>query len=260
MFNLKGRAALITGASGGIGSAIAKTFAKAGCNIIISGTNIEKLEKLALEINSEILESVSNSASNQNTVSNPKIQIKVANLKNESDAQELITSLEHIDIVVCNAGINKDSLSMRMSNSDFQDVLDVNLKSTFIICRESIKKMLKNSFGRIICISSVVAVSGNPGQANYCASKAGMIGMVKSLAQEVAKRNITINAVAPGFIVSEMTQKLTEEQKDKIYSRIPMQRFGSADDIANACVFLASSEAGYITGQTLHVNGGMIMV
>ena len=260
MFNLKGRTALITGASGGIGSAIAKTLAKAGCNIIISGTNIEKLEKLALEINSEILDSASNTASNQNTAPNPRIQIKIANLKNESDAQELVTSLEHIDIAICNAGINKDSLSMRMSNSDFQDVLDVNLKSTFIICRESIKKMLKNSFGRIICISSVVGVSGNPGQANYCASKAGMIGMVKSLAQEVAKRNITINAVAPGFIVSEMTQKLTEEQKDKVYSRIPMQRFGSPDDIANACVFLASSEAGYITGQTLHVNGGMLMV
>jgi 3-oxoacyl-[acyl-carrier protein] reductase len=260
MFNLKGKTALITGASGGIGSAIAKTFAKAGCNIIISGTNIEKLEKLAVEINSEILDSDSDLSASSHTSSKPKIQIKVANLKNESDAQELVTSLEHIDIAICNAGINKDSLSMRMSNSDFQDVLDVNLKSTFIICRESIKKMLKNSFGRIICISSVVGVSGNPGQANYCASKAGMIGMVKSLAQEVAKRNITINAVAPGFIVSEMTQKLTEEQKDKIYSRIPMQKFGSPEDIANACVFLASSEAGYITGQTLHINGGMLMV
>lgn len=256
MFNLKGRTALVTGASGGIGSSIAKTLAKSGCNVIISGTNLEKLQKLAHEIHLEI----SDFNLNSDSVIIPKIQVVVANLKNETEAQGLVASLEQIDIAICNAGINKDGLALRMTNSDFQDVIDVNLKSTFIICRESIKKMLKNSFGRIICISSVVGVSGNPGQANYCASKAGMIGMVKSLAQEVAKRNITINAIAPGFIVSEMTEKLTSDQKDKIYSRIPMQKFGSPEDIANACVFLASSEAGYITGQTLHVNGGMLMV
>jgi 3-oxoacyl-[acyl-carrier protein] reductase len=161
---------------------------------------------------------------------------------------------------VCNAGINKDTLAVRMTNEDFGSVIDVNLKSNFTLNREAIKKMMKNRYGRIINISSVVAVSGNAGQANYCASKAGLIGMTKSLAYEVATRGITVNVIAPGFIVSNMTDVLTDSQKDAIMQKIPLKKLGSPDDVANVVTFLASPDSSYITGQTIHVNGGMLMV
>lgn len=175
-------------------------------------------------------------------------------------AEQLIAEIQKIDILVCNAGINRDNLAIRMTEEDFGKVIDINLKTNFILNREAIKKMIKNRYGRIINISSVVGVSGNPGQANYCASKAGLIGMTKSLAYEVAIRGITVNAVAPGFIVSNMTDALTDAQKEVIMQKIPAKTLGTPDDVANVVAFLAAPESSYITGQTIHVNGGMLMV
>ncbi len=245
MFNLQGKKALITGATGGIGGEIAKLFSAAGATITISGTKEEKLKILAAEIKGEC-------------------HILPCNLNSTEEVETLIENAEaamgQVDILVCNAGITKDGLALRMKNEDWDDVLNINLKSTFILNRNAIKKMIRRKWGRIINISSIVGVSGNPGQANYVASKAGMIGMSKSFALEVASRGITINCIAPGFIASNMTEALTEAQKQGILSSIPSGKMGSPADIASGAVFLASQEASYITGQTLHINGGMLMV
>lgn len=242
MIDLKGKIALVTGASGGIGGSTARKLHALGAHVVISGTNVEKLENLARELGSNCT-------------------VKPCDLKNKEDCAKLIDDLEHLDILVCNAGITRDTLAIRMSIESFNEVIDVNLTASFVLNQAAIKKMLKNKTeGRIINISSVVGVSGNPGQANYCASKAGLIGMTKSLAMEIASRGITINCVAPGFIVSDMTNNLTEAQKDMVMQKIPMKQFGKTEDIASAVAFLASDEASYITGQTLHINGGMLMV
>jgi len=244
MFRLDEKIALITGATGGIGSAIAKTLYNQGARVILSGTNQEKLEKLASEIS-------------------PDCKYIQCNLSNHDEVEILFDKAEEllgqVDILVCNAGITKDNLILRMKNDDFDQVIDVNLKSTFILNRNAIKKMIRRKNGRIINIASVVGSTGNPGQANYVASKAGMIGMSKSMAQEVSSRGVTINCVAPGFIESPMTEILSEQQKQAILSKIPCGRMGSSQEIANTVAFLASEEASYITGNTLHVNGGMFM-
>jgi 3-oxoacyl-[acyl-carrier protein] reductase len=209
--------------------------------VIISGSNQEKLQELANNLKDNYT-------------------IVPCNLANIDECTNLVSSLEQIDILVCNAGITKDMLAIKMSNEMFDQVIDINLKASFILNREAIKKMMKTRYGRIINISSVVAVSGNLGQANYCASKAGLIGMTKSLAIEVASRGITINAVSLGFIKSNMTDKLNEAQKEAIMQKIPLRTFGEAEDVANVVAFLASDKASYITGQTIHVNGGMLMI
>jgi len=244
MFNLENKNALVTGATGGIGQSIAKTLAEAGANVILSGTREEKLKELANEIG----------GSTKYVVCNLSDEQAVENLFDDAEK-----SLGDIDILVCNAGITKDGLILRMKNEDFSQVIDVNLKSTFILNKCAIKKMMRRKYGRIINISSVVGLTGNPGQANYVASKAGMIGMSKSLASEVASRGITINCVAPGFIESPMTDILNEQQRAAILGKIPAGKMGSSQDIANGVAFLASKEAGYITGTTLHINGGMFM-
>ncbi|WP_341758594.1 3-oxoacyl-ACP reductase FabG [Candidatus Tisiphia endosymbiont of Ditula angustiorana] len=241
MIDLTAKKSLITGASGTIGGSIAKLFHSLGSHVIISGSNQEKLQALANNLKDNYT-------------------IVPCNLANIDECTNLVASLEQIDILVCNAGITQDMLAMKMSNEIFDQVIDINLKASFILNREAIKKMMKVRYGRIINIASVVAVSGNPGQANYCASKAGLIGMTKSLAIEVASRGITINAVAPGFIKSNMTDKLNEAQKEAIMQKIPLRTFGEAEDVANVVAFLASDKASYITGQTIHVNGGMLMV
>lgn len=244
MFTLNGKNALITGATGGIGCAIAKTLHSQGAKLVLSGTKEEKLQQLASEISEDC-------------------KYLACNLSNIAEVEDLFDKAEslvgQIDILVCNAGITRDSLILRMKNEDFDHVIDVNLKSTFILNRNAIKKMLRRKNGRIINIASVVALTGNPGQSNYVASKAGMIGMTKSMAQEVASRDVTINCVAPGFIESPMTEVLTEQQKNAILTKIPAGKMGSSQDIANAVAFLSSSEANYITGTTIHVNGGMFM-
>jgi 3-oxoacyl-[acyl-carrier protein] reductase len=241
MTNLSGKTAFITGASGSIGRAITKKLHGLGAHVFISGSKEEKLVELGKELESNYT-------------------IKTCNLSDVKAAEQLIAEIEKIDILVCNAGINRDNLAIRMTEEDFGTVIDINLKTNFILNREAIKKMMRNRYGRIINISSVVGVSGNPGQANYCASKAGLIGMTKSLAYEVASRGITVNAVAPGFIVSNMTDALTDAQKEVIMQKIPAKTLGTPDDVANVVAFLAAPESSYITGQTIHVNGGMLMV
>ena len=241
MTNLSGKTAFITGASGSIGRAITKKLHGLGAHVFISGSNQEKLVELGKELESNYT-------------------IKTCNLSDVKAAEQLIAEIEKIDILVCNAGINRDNLAIRMTEEDFGTVIDINLKTNFILNREAIKKMMRNRYGRIINISSVVGVSGNPGQANYCASKAGLIGMTKSLAYEVASRGITVNAVAPGFIVSNMTDALTDAQKEVIMQKIPAKTLGTPDDVANVVAFLAAPASSYITGQTIHVNGGMLMV
>lgn len=241
MIDLTGKISLITGASGGIGGAIAKQLHKLGSHVIISGSNEEKLTTLGNDLKDNYT-------------------ILVCNLANIKECNNLISQVEKLDILVCNAGITRDTLAIRMKNEDFEDVININLKANFILNREAIKKMMPNRYGRIINIASVVGVSGNPGQANYCASKAGLIGMTKSLAYEVAARGITVNAVAPGFIKSDMTDKLNEKQREAIVQKIPKGTYGTPEDVANAIAFLASDQASYITGQTIHVNGGMLMV
>lgn len=245
MFNLSGKKALVTGASGGIGKDIVKTFHAQGATITISGTNKEKLSALKKELGDNIF-------------------IKECDLSNqtavENLTQEAADVMGGLDIVVCNAGITRDNLLMRMKNEDFSEVIKINLEASFIINKSAVKLMMKNRWGRIINISSVVGVTGNPGQANYCASKAALIGMSKSIAQECASRNITVNCIAPGFIKTPMTDKLNDEQQQKILNSIPCRKMGEGTDIAAAATFLASEEANYITGQTIHVNGGMLMV
>ena len=245
MFSLKGKKALITGASGGIGAAIAEIFHKSGATVLLSGTNETKLNQV------------------QNKLGLNKVHQLKTDLSNPEETNQLIQKtiekLEGLDILVCNAGVIKDTLGIRMKDEDFDKVININLKSTFILNREALKYMIRNKAGRIINISSVVAYTGNPGQANYCASKSGIIGMSKSLAKEVASRGVTINCIAPGFIKTSMTDSLNEEKKEKINSIIPAGHIGSSSDIAYAALYLASSEANYITGSTLHVNGGMFM-
>ncbi len=247
MFRLTGKNALVTGATGGIGAAIAQSLVKQGAKVVISGTKEDRLKELAAKIGED------------------KCQILPCNLSDFLQVEALFDAAEtlaggQIDILVCNAGITKDNLALRIKNEDWDQVLDVNLKSTFILNRAAIKKMIRRKAGRIINIASVVGVTGNAGQANYVASKAGMIGMSKSFAQEVATRGITINCVAPGFIQTAMTDVLNEQQRAGILGSIPMQKMGSSEDIASSVAFLASDEARYITGQTIHVNGGMLMV
>ncbi len=246
MFNLSGKTALITGASGGIGGAIAKALHAQGATVGLNGRNVQALEKLAAEIGSE------------------RVFIFASTLDTSEEADALIKLAEdkmgQLDILVNNAGLTKDGLFMRMKDEDWQVVQDVNLTAPFRLIRAAIRGMMKRRYGRVINITSVVGVTGNPGQANYCASKAGMIGMTKSMAAEVANRGITLNCIAPGFIATAMTEALNDQQKDSINATIPAGQMGTPDDIAAACVYLASAEASYVTGQTIHVNGGMAMI
>lgn len=245
MFTLSGRTALVTGASGGIGSAIAKALSEAGAKVVLSGTREGVLNEVAATLPGE-------SAVVTCNLSDPAAVDGLA-----AKAEEVIGPL---DILVANAGITRDKLLMQMKDDDWNDVINVNLGSYYRLTKSVVRGMMKRRHGRIIGITSVVGVTGNPGQTNYCASKAGMIGFTKSLAQEVASRGITANAIAPGFIESPMTDVLPEAQKSSLLGRIPAGRLGQGGDIAAAAVYLASDEAAYVTGQTLHVNGGMAMI
>ena len=244
MFDLTGKTALVTGASGGIGAAIAKALHGAGATLAISGTRIEPLEALAAELGD-------------------RVHVLPCNLSDAAAVEALpkqaAEAMGSVDILVNNAGITKDNLFMRMSDEEWASVLDVNLTATMRLCKGVVRGMMKARWGRIVNISSIVGATGNPGQANYAASKAGMVGMSKSIAYEVASRGITVNCVAPGFIATAMTDKLNDEQKEKINVQIPAARMGSPEEIAAAVLYLASNEAGYMTGATLHVNGGMAM-
>ncbi len=245
MFDLNGKTALVTGATGGIGGAIARALHAQGATVAISGRNEEKLSALASELGDRVHVLAADLSSSE----------AVADLVNRA-----VEAMERIDILVNNAGLTRDGLSMRMKDEDWSDVIDVNMTSTFKLAQACQRGMMKNRFGRIINIASVVGVTGNPGQCNYVASKAGMIGWSKAMAAEVASRGITVNCVAPGFIATAMTDALNDDQKAKINSTIPAGKMGSSDDIATAVVYLASNEAGYVTGTTMHVNGGMAMV
>jgi 3-oxoacyl-[acyl-carrier protein] reductase len=245
MFDLTGKAALVTGASGGIGAEVARALHKAGAKVALSGTRVEPLEALAAELGAGAFVCPANLADAASVEALPKA------------ASEAMGGL---DILVNNAGVTKDNLFMRMSDEEWATVLDINLTSTFRLCRAVIRPMMKARWGRIVNISSVVGATGNAGQGNYAASKAGMVGMSKSLAAEVASRGITVNCVAPGFIATAMTDKLNDEQKGRILTQIPAGRMGASGDIAAAVLYLSSLEAGYVTGATLHVNGGMAMI
>ncbi|BDV32701.1 MULTISPECIES: 3-oxoacyl-[acyl-carrier-protein] reductase [Methylocystis] len=245
MFDLSGKTALVTGASGGIGKDIARGLVAAGATVALSGTRREALEALAAEIGGTT-------------------HVVPCNLADKEDAEKLVPAAEAamggVDILVNNAGVTRDMLFMRLKDEDWNTVLDINLTAAFRLSRAVLRGMMKKRFGRIIGITSVVGVTGNPGQGNYAAAKAGMIGMSKSLAGEVASRGVTVNCVAPGFIESPMTDGLTDAQKERILSAVPAGRLGTGADVAAAVVYLASAEAGYVTGQTLHVNGGMAMI
>ena len=246
MFDLSGKTALVTGASGGIGAAIARTLHAKGAKVALHGTKVEALEALAAELG-------------ENAVVVP------ANLSDPAQVEELFKKAEAalggtVDVLVNNAGLTRDGLILRMKDEDWDSVINVNLTAGFRLSRAAVKGMMKRRWGRIIGITSVVGVTGNPGQVNYAASKAGMIGMSKALAQEVATRGITVNTVAPGMIATAMTDVLNDAQKEAMNSRIPAGRLGTPDDIAAAVLYLASNEASYVTGQTLHVNGGMAMI
>ncbi|MGQ3074709.1 MAG: 3-oxoacyl-[acyl-carrier-protein] reductase [Ferrovibrionaceae bacterium] len=244
MFDLTGKTALVTGASGGIGGSIARALHAQGATVGLSGTRREALEALAAELGS-------------------RAHVLPCNLADAAQVEALVGEAEkamgQLDILVNNAGLTRDGLAMRMKDEDWQSVLDVNLGAAFKLARAAMRGMMKRRWGRIISITSIVGVTGNPGQANYAASKAGLIGMSKSLAAELASRNITVNCVAPGFIATAMTDALDDKQKEGINARIPMGRMGAPDEIAAAVVYLASPEAGYVTGHTVHVNGGMAM-
>ena len=243
MINFKDKKILITGATGGIGKALVKKFLSLDGNVLATGTKIEKLDALKKEF--------------------PKINILKFDISEHNKIQEFIenvsSQLVGLDVLVNNAGINLDNLSLRMKDEEWKKVIDINLGSTFFLCKHAIKKMLKNKYGRIVNITSVVGHTGNLGQANYAASKAGIIGMSKSLAAEYAKKKITINCVSPGFIVSDMTLNIAEKVKLYLTSRIPMERLGTGEDVSNTVAFLSSDQASYITGETIHVNGGMYM-
>ena len=243
MINFKNKNILITGASGGIGNELVKKFVSLGGNVLGSGTKTEKLDLLKKKY--------------------PNIKVKKFNMEEHSRVEEFIdnVSLElgGLDILINNAGTNMDNLSLRMKDDEWKKVIDINLTSTFLLSKHAIKKMLKNKFGRIINITSVVGHTGNLGQSNYAASKAGIIGMSKSLAIEYAKKNITVNCVSPGFIISDMTLNIAEKVKLYLTSRIPMGKLGTGEDVSNCVAFLSSEQASYVTGETMHVNGGMYM-
>ena len=245
MFDLSGKSALVTGASGGIGAAIASGLHAAGATVGLSGTRVEPLEALAAELGE-------------------RAHVLPCNLSDSAAVTELpkqaIEAMGSVDILVNNAGITRDNLFMRMSEDEWDQVLQVNLKSAMLLSKGVMRPMMKARWGRIVNITSVVGATGNPGQANYAASKAGLVGMSKSLAYEVASRGITVNCIAPGFITTAMTDKLTDDQKAAILTQVPAGRMGEVGDIAAAVRYLASGEAGYITGATLHINGGMAML
>ncbi len=245
MFDLTGKNALITGASGGIGGEIAKHLHAAGATVGLSGTRVDPLQALADELGD-------------------RAHVLPCNLS-DADAvtalpKDAATAMGSVDILINNAGVTKDNLFMRMSDDEWSTVLDINLTSTMRLCKGVMRGMMKARWGRIVNISSIVGATGNPGQANYAASKAGMVGMSKSLAYEVASRGITVNCIAPGFITTAMTEKLTDDQKSGILAQVPAGRMGDAAEIGAAALYLASPEAGYVTGTTLHVNGGMAML
>lgn len=246
MFDLSGKTALVTGATGGIGAALARALHAQGAHVVLSGTRQAVLDQMAGELQT-------------------RVSVAATNLSDPDSVDGLVAAAEAaagapLDILVANAGITRDGLLMRMKDEDWDAVIRVNLESYFRLSRAAMKGMMKRRYGRIIGITSVVGVMGNPGQTNYAASKAGMIGFSKALAQEVGSRGITVNCIAPGFIESPMTDALSEAQKTQILSTIPTGRLGTGDEIAAACVYLASAEAAYVTGQTLHVNGGMAMI
>ncbi len=245
MFDLSGKSALVTGASGGIGGAIARALHKQGATVTLSGTRADALERLKESLGE-------------------RAHVVAAKMDDAADidrlAKEAEATMGGIDILVNNAGITRDNISMRMKDEEWEKVLQVNLTGTFRLTRAAMRGMMRRRHGRVINITSIVGVTGNPGQANYAAAKAGLIGLSKSLAQELASRAITVNCVAPGFIATPMTDVLTEDQKKTILSRVPAERLGTPEEIAAGVVYLASDEAAYVTGQTLHINGGMAMI
>lgn len=245
MFDLTGKTALVTGATGGIGGAIAKALHKQGATVALSGTRKEVLETLANELKE-------------------RAHVLPCNLSSVGEVEALVPSAEQalgqVDILVCNAGITRDNLFVQMKDEEWDQVINVNLSATFRLARAATKLMMRKRFGRLIGITSVVGVTGNAGQSNYTAAKAGMIGMFKSIGQEYARRNVTANCIAPGFIATAMTDALNDKQRAAILEKVPAGRLGTADDIAAAAVYLASNEAAYVTGQTFHVNGGMAMI
>ncbi|AOO82485.1 3-oxoacyl-[acyl-carrier-protein] reductase [Bosea vaviloviae] len=245
MFDLTGKKALVTGATGGLGGAIARQLHSQGATVALSGTRVEALEALAAELGERVV-------------------IAPCNLSDKESVEALVPAAEEklggLDILVNNAGVTRDNLFLRLKDEDWDSVIAVNLTAAFRLSRAAVKTMMRRRYGRIISIGSIVGTTGNPGQGNYAASKAGLIGMSKALAAEVASRNITVNIVAPGFIESPMTQALNEKQREGILSDVPMGRLGSGADVAAAVAYLASNEAAYVTGQTLHVNGGMTMI
>jgi 3-oxoacyl-[acyl-carrier protein] reductase len=245
MFDLTGKTALVTGATGAIGSAIAHALHQQGAVVALSGTRVDVLEKLGASLRN-------------------RVHVLPCNLSDKDAVEALVPKCEEImgqlDILVANAGITKDNLFVQLRDEDWDQVIAVNLTASFRLTRAAVRGMMRRRFGRIIGISSVVGVTGNAGQGNYTASKAGMIGMIKSVAAEYARRGVTANAIAPGFIASAMTDKLNEKQREAILARVPAARLGTAADVAAAAVYLASAEAGYVNGQTIHVNGGMAMI
>jgi 3-oxoacyl-[acyl-carrier protein] reductase len=245
MFDLSGKTALVTGATGGIGGAVARMLHKQGATVALSGTRREVLDQLAGELGS-------------------RVHVLPCNLADAADVEKLVPSAEEamqkLDILVANAGVTKDNLFVQLRDEDWDQVIAINLTATFRLMRAATKTMMRRRFGRLIGITSVVGVTGNPGQSNYTAAKAGMIGMMKSIGQEYAKRGVTANCVAPGFIATPMTDKLNDKQREAILARVPAGRLGTPDDVAAAVVYIASDEAAYMTGQTLHVNGGMAMI
>jgi 3-oxoacyl-[acyl-carrier protein] reductase len=245
MFDLTGKTALVTGASGGIGGAIARAFHSQGATVALSGTRREALDQIAAELKD-------------------RTHVLPCNLADKAEVEALIPKAEEamgkLDILVANAGIARDNLFVQLKDEDWDEVVAVNLSATFRLARAAVRGMMRRRFGRIIAITSVVGVTGNPGQVNYTATKAGLIGMIKSIAAEYAKRNVTANCIAPGFIASPMTDKLNDKQREAILARVPAARLGAGADVAAAAVYLASEEGAYVTGQTIHVNGGMAMV
>jgi 3-oxoacyl-[acyl-carrier protein] reductase len=245
MFDLSGKTALVTGATGGIGGAIARGLHKQGATVALSGTRKEVLDQLASELKD-------------------RVHVLPCDLADKDQVEALVPKAEEVmgklDILVANAGVTKDNLFVQLRDEDWDAVINVNLTATFRLSRAAMKTMMRRRFGRIIGITSVVGVTGNPGQSNYTAAKAGMIGMMKSIAKEYARRGVTANCVAPGFIATAMTDKLNDKQREAILQMVPSGRLGTPDDIASAVIYLASDEASYVTGQTLHVNGGMAMI
>jgi 3-oxoacyl-[acyl-carrier protein] reductase len=245
MFDLNGKTALVTGATGGIGGSIARALHKQGATVAVSGTRKEALDQLAAELKE-------------------RVHVLPCDLSDKDQVEALVPQAEEamgkLDILIANAGITRDNLFVQLRDEDWDTVINVNLTATFRLSRAAMKTMMRRRFGRIIGITSVVGVTGNPGQGNYTAAKAGMIGMMKSIGKEYARRGVTANCVAPGFIATPMTDKLNEKQREAILQMVPSGRLGTPDDIASAVVYLASDEASYVTGQTLHVNGGMAMI